>query len=157
MGVIECQNCGAAVNDAAIACPECGADPSTGLDAEGKRPTRFGSCLSCGRQMTWGTPVCPGCGNTLTWYERGQVPAALQVPAEPSMQVRIAQGKVASGKRLKAEDKLALMTYEKSQGRQVSGLEMTTAAVTVVYKLFWLVVFLVIMGVVLYACFTAHP
>jgi hypothetical protein len=100
--------------------------------------------------MAWGTPVCPGCRKTLTWYEPGQEPAA------PNMQARIAQGKVASGKRLKAEDRLALMSYEKSQGRKVSGLEMTSATITVVYKLGCSVLFLVIMAVVLYACFTAH-
>lgn len=110
---------------------------------------RVGKCFGCGQQLAWGTLVCPTCHKTLTWYEPGQEPAA------PSMAVRIAQGKVASGKRLKAEDRLALMTYEKSQGHKVSGLEMTSATITLVYKMGCSVVFLVIMAVVLYACFTA--
>ena len=118
--------------------------------ANPNRSQRVGKCLNCGTQMAWGTPVCPGCGKTLTWYEDGQV------PVEPSMAVRIAQGKVASGKRLKSEDQLALMAYEKSQGRKVSGAAMAAATITTVYKMGCALVFLVIMGVVLYACFTAH-
>lgn len=123
-------------------------------------------CSQCGVPLADNSRFCNNCGAAVELIEqpsavdsRGAPPVpklVAQGATEPSMAVRIAQGKVASGKRLKAEDQLALMTYEKSQGRKVSGAAMTAATAMVVYKMGCALVFLIIMGVVLYACFTAH-
>jgi hypothetical protein len=54
MGVIECANCGAKVNDAAPLCPECGADPAT-----------MPACPACGALITFRSRACTSCGATL--------------------------------------------------------------------------------------------
>ena len=81
----------------------------------------------------------------------------LKWPTEKAnLQLQIAQGKLARGKRLKAEDKLALMTHERSQGRKVSGWQATSASIMVLYKAFWSLVFLAILCFIIYAILTSH-
>jgi len=113
---------------------------------------KVGNCLNCGTEMAWGTPVCPGCGKKLTWYTNRQ-----QMPG--SMQLQVAQGRLASGKRLRAQDRLALAADAKSQGRKVSKTQVVADTGLVLYKAFWsfvfLVIFLVVIGVIIYAVATS--
>jgi RNA polymerase subunit RPABC4/transcription elongation factor Spt4 len=60
--VIRCGRCDARVNEEAMGCPECGADPRTGRLPERLRTADVIRCRRCGARVHEATVRCPECG-----------------------------------------------------------------------------------------------